>query len=51
MTKDKLLHIINQGKNEILEFKTSFNKAAIENYYCIFKHKGKGRGNSNWSKR
>jgi predicted HTH transcriptional regulator len=38
-----LLHIINQGENEILGFKTSFNKAAIETIVAFSITKGKGR--------
>jgi len=30
MTTNQLLHIIEQGESETLEFKTSFNRAVIE---------------------
>ena len=40
MTRDHLLHIIEKGESESLEFKTSFNRATIETIAAFSNTKG-----------
>jgi len=40
MNKETILHIINQGENEQVEFKQNFNRQAIETLVAFANSKG-----------